>query len=336
MRNIIISLIIIILIIIILIIYFDTPNDEEILIQCSTEQTYAHNILLDSLLYLKKEPFILTANQSIIEYSPEALKGFTTSIANVTASNYFNGQLNGPINQFKFNGGNFHRANILYTPYMKGYVKTGTHGDVISFLPIVNIKTNKRVNSYMYTQTFGGYASDNSYKSCYNAFKLVSDQYLNDNIPFIIMGDFNVAGWGDVSDFIFGNSVYHNDKLLITCNDNEGIATPDGIIIHTSLAKGVTYGICNQHIKNRQHYSLYAKLHKYKSGIHIDDLAKTITKWLLNNYGNRDNFFKYSGFSPEKHASTETMTDLDISLETLSSYDIYKKVSALNEYAQIF
>lgn len=307
-------------------------DDSIYLVHCSVEQTYPTNILLDALVKFKKDPLVTTINQTVTEFSTEALRGFSNNIAEQRTTNYFDGILNGVANQFKGNGGNVHRSDIWHAAYASGYVKSGKHGDFLSFLPLKSIKTGKLINSYMYTQTFGGYENDNAYKSAYNVFTIVREQYEKDKIPFTIMGDFNVAGWGKVSDHVFGDTVYHNDGLFITCNDNEGIATPDGIIVHKNICNGVKYGILEQHVKNRQHYAIYAMLTSSNTGIQIDENTKCLNDWLLKNYTGQSNYFNFSKFDPSNHVVSYELEEFDISdVNPMSSFDVYEKVINFNE-----
>lgn len=97
--------------------------------------------------------------------------------------------------------------------------------------------------------------------------------YINEKIPgkHIIVGDFNVLGHEKVFEDVLGSDKYHICPFykMATCNDNEGVASPDGLVISKSLYKTVEYFVDFYPGYSYQHYLVGAKLY-------IDDKRKAV------------------------------------------------------------
>lgn len=146
------------------------------------------------------------------------------------------------------------------------------------------------------TQTFNGYLNDNAYKAISELL-----QYIIKNYPgeYIIVGDFNVQGHEKIFRHFLSDQNYHicNFYPYITCNDEQGIGSPDGIVISKKLYNHIKYGIDIYPGYSYQHYMLTAKLYingPIKTECVINKKMLLLFKQ-LNNLHTSENYMNNSG-----------------------------------------
>lgn len=166
--------------------------------------------------------------------------------------------------------------------------------------------------------------------------------YIVEKLPgkHIIVGDFNVLGHEKVFEDVLGSNNYHICPFykMATCNDDQGIASPDGIVVSKSLYKTVEYFVDFYPGYSYQHYLIGAKLyidnrHKAIGTYNITSesflrFLKTIkTSALRPNYlGNEGKYDK-----EEDVGSTKDLVSAAITNEgpiTLSNNNIMSKINA--------
>lgn len=179
---------------------------------------------------------IVTYNKPLSNYKPHYIQGFTEIKEN---RNYIAHKYSNPIHKpIKLKGIN---ANYAYILKFKRLI------DNIEFYYI------------QITQTFGGYFKDNSYKAISEIL-----QYIIQNYPgeYIIVGDFNVQGHEKIFQYFLKDENYHICPFYkyITCNDGEGLASPDGLVVSKKLYKHIKYNIDIYPGQSYQHYMISAEL----------------------------------------------------------------------------
>lgn len=151
----------------------------------------------------------------------------------------------------------------------KPLIYRGIYSSILLALDVID--SNGPLRIYNYTKPFLGYLKADSAKACYSVFTHIASA----GGRFIIMGDFNLAGgiWSQIVKRIFGSTVIHSwVPGLITCNDYDGIAAPDGIIISTNVAKSARFGVREMAPSpSLQHNVLYAEIGG--SGKYLDKVS---------------------------------------------------------------
>lgn len=169
------------------------------------------------------------------------------------------------------------------------------HACYLHIVPMKRLIDNVTFYSVLLTQTFGGYLNDNSYKAIYAAIKFIKVRFPG---KYIISGDFNVHGHEAVFKDLLPDHWVCDFKKVPTCMDNEGLASPDGIVVAKSLYDRVEYSTELCHIESYQHFIVKAKLYRKhpNKGVSID------SKWPLRRMMNQivktytgDNFYNHSG-----------------------------------------
>lgn len=122
---------------------------------------------------------------------------------------------------------------------------------------------NDNLEFYMIqlTQTWSGYTSNKrSYKAISEMLMFIKLYYPGE---YIITGDFNVQGHEAIFEYHLGSENYHIPKFyeIATCNDNEGLASPDGIVVSKRLYNRVEYFSESVPSYSYQHYIVGAKMY---------------------------------------------------------------------------
>ncbi|BAO49484.1 hypothetical protein [Alphaentomopoxvirus acuprea] len=300
----------IIIIYIILFIYFiilliqifkkdNTPKNEYLsMIHLSTESSRILDTIRDASIYLNIKPTFVSLNQVDTTLQNKTIHINSTTTINKTnfvtnkksLSNYKDGYVGGYqelsylTNYLAANSHNY----ILYDDY----IFSGIHGDTILGIKLFDFINNDILYVFNFTQTWGGYFADNSYRSCYAGFNKIKNIVKQNK--FIIVGDFNVQGWEEVAKYVFSDSVYISGDLRFpTCNDNEGLASPDGLIVSKNFCTRIVIDIqIMPYTFNRQHYLIYSKFYNDgPPGMYLTDKSRTFLNYFIKNVKDRPNFF---------------------------------------------
>lgn len=202
--------------------------------------------------------------------------------------------------------------------YLDGdYVKLeGLNGNWAYLTPIVRYTDNKKFYFIQMTQTFGGYVRNK------NSYKAISEllQYIIAKFPglYIIVGDFNVQGHEKIFEKYLGNDAYHIAPFwkIATCNDNEGIASPDGLVVSKELYPRVEYSVDPYPGYSYQHFIVSAKLFQTPTcpvGMY-SKLSPTYNSYLqqiIKKADGRDNFVGNDGvFNGNDNAMTGSINNI--------------------------
>lgn len=111
----------------------------------------------------------------------------------------------------------------------------------------------------------GAFIYQDSYQTLMSLFNKLKE--IAQDTSFMIVGDFKVHGWEAVADFVFGsNTIYRPDLYkLMTCDDNDGAASPDGFICSRNLCSRIEWWIERPNMEVHQHFALVVKI--YWTGI---------------------------------------------------------------------
>lgn len=287
MRAIGIIIIVVIIIIIITIIYFiiqtkSVPIKDEpaLLVQICAEKHRPEDVTNSIFSMFDKKPEIINMNQISEDrikidggeyylgiYNPknEKRSRYTDKIHNNTRG------LIGGFNETA------HRDNLSlinrndYELFSTNNYK-GSQNLCIIKTVYYNKYNSKKYTLFNVTQRHIEYFNIHGYRALYSIFRFIETDYSVHNIPFIIMGNFNVHNWDFIRKMVFKEKVWSSGKFkLCTAHDNRGLAAPDGIIVHKALACRVGYGVKHiSPIKCNERYILYANLHQMGSGEYID------------------------------------------------------------------
>lgn len=137
----------------------------------------------------------------------------------------------------------------------------GNYENTMFIASYKRLEDNKNFIYVSMTQKYNGYLTANKYKGItqlINTFKT-----LHPNELYIMVGDLNVHGHEEIFKSLLKDSlvcdVYKN---VCTCNDNEGLASPDALVVSNKLYKKIEYEIDFFKGYTYQHYPLMVKLYK--------------------------------------------------------------------------
>lgn len=237
-----------------------------------------------------------TADKSDIPFAAESYSASTTNNYNVQYSSKFREAWNAgdyiavDRSKFKTIG-----APLFYKL---------NHGVKMYVAKVVRLVDNIEFYQVMLTQTFSRYEDPNSYRGIHAAIAFLQNKHPGE---YIISGDFNVHGHEAVFKKLLPNYLICNFAKVPTCMDNEGLASPDGVVVSPKLYKYVEYHteLCNG--VSYQHFVVVAKLYRknLKSGVALSKNwpLRAMIKDVVSNYGTANNFYGKAGaFDPEAHA----------------------------------
>lgn len=137
---------------------------------------------------------------------------------------------------------------------------TGTHGNFFIVTEYTRLSDDMKFYYVQASQNFGGYNNLNSYKVIDGLCRDLKKYYPNGE--FIIVGDFNVHYHEAITEMHFGDT-HHILKFhdIGSCDDNEGLAGPDGVVVSKKLYPRVEYSLDLAPIQNYQHFVVNVKLY---------------------------------------------------------------------------
>lgn len=139
---------------------------------------------------------------------------------------------------------------------------SGRNGNWAYIMPIKRYSDGKEFYFIQLTQTWREYTSNK------NSYKAVSEliMFIKKNFPglYIFVGDFNVQGHEKIFQHFLGDKLYHIVPFykIATCNDNEGIASPDGLVVAKELYPRIEYSVDPYPGYSYQHFIVTAKMYQ--------------------------------------------------------------------------
>lgn len=170
------------------------------------------------------------------------------------------------------------------------------------------------------SQRFNGYLNPSSYKALSELLQYIKEKYPG---LYVITGDFNVQGHEKVFEHYLGSRDYHICPFYktVTCNDNEGMASPDGLVVSRELYPRVEYAVDLYTGYSYQHFIVSAKLYPKSRSSATYDITSASFKEFLNilklKNGHRDNFIGnagiFDGNNSEMTGTPENIREVSIS-----------------------
>lgn len=202
----------------------------------------------------------------------------------------------------KITGYNNYPVSYMYILPLKRYI------DNKEFI-LVNILHNY----------FGSYTEKESYKSIIKLLLVLKNNYADKD--FIIIGSFNLQGYEDIFLDMFEENTINILKYKYTINDENGLASPNGIIISKSLYNGIEYSLDFLNGYSTNNYIIKGKLY-YNNNIGLVD--KTSDR--MDTYF--DNVIKNTN---PNIAKSEYDPQLKDNLKMSNKYNITKTIKNINK-----
>lgn len=273
-------------------------NYDDYLFHMSSETETTLRALNNILTYDKNFTFIsLNQVYSKIVYDNGIAKFDIPDILNYSPFNNYRNHFIQGFTEIKENDN--YLSHKYSTPLGKPIKIAGVNGNKAYIMQFERLTDKVKFYYIQMTQSFGGYLKDNSYKAISELIQFIIKQYPGE---YIITGDFNVQGHEKIFQYFFKEKDYHICSFYqyITCNDNDGVASPDGIIVSKKLYKHVKYNIDIYPGYSYQHFMITAKLYingpvktecviDHKTLLYFEEIIKNRTKSsFVNNAGNFD------------------------------------------------
>lgn len=177
------------------------------------------------------------------------------------------------------------------------------HGDYMLVAKLRRLIDGTEFRQVMYTQNWAGFKNPNSYRALHGACRFLLERYPREE--FIISGDFNVQGHAKVFRRFFADYLICDFSRMPTCLDNEGIASPDGVIVSSKLYSRVEYRTEFCSSESYQHMVLVVDMFTDKqceatgksAGAYVSDrwTGELFTRLVLRDVTGRDNFYGDEG-----------------------------------------
>lgn len=301
----------------------ETDESYDLIVHHSTETL---NHLDGSIFVINKfgADFVsLHQCQSIAWFGNGAAKDIETGILPDGVTNWgWNGH--SPINGWS---GLIDESNVALFKWTKFIrIKTpikikGNHGNIGYIQTLQRLSDKVEFNFIQLTQSFNGYENVNSFYALSELLKYVAKLEL----PFIIVGDFNIQNHESVFKFYFGNSVHiFNAVETITSNDGDGLASPDGIVVSKSLYSNVEFEVVPLESCSWQHYVVLGKLSNSKSiasRTKIKNEMYKMWKSIADENTGRQNYWNEFVEPPDDLDSVEEAKEINFEpVKTIPSY----------------
>lgn len=202
----------------------------------------------------------------------------------------------------KITGYNNYPVSYMYILPLKRYI------DNKEFI-LVNILHNY----------FGSYTEKESYKSIIQLILVLKNNYADKD--FIIIGSFNLQGYEDIFLDIFEENTINILKYKYTINDENGLASPNGIIISKSLYNGIEYSIDFLNGYSTNNYIIKGKLY-YNNNIGLVDKTSDRMDTYFDNVIKNTNPYI---------AKSEYYHQLKDNLKMANKYNITKTIKNINK-----
>lgn len=182
----------------------------------------------------------------------------------------------------------------------------------------------------------GGYMEDKGYVNISALLQYIIKYYPGE---YIITGEFIIQGHEKIFEYHLGEENYHICSFYkyMTCNDNEGLAAPDGIVVSKKLYNKVQYSIDIYPGYSYQHYMITAKL--YINGpivteCIIDKKVLTYFEKINLETNDRVNLYNNPGpFDPKIHIGN--IDNIKVSPFKTSNATTYKNIVTTNKLNSI-
>lgn len=177
------------------------------------------------------------------------------------------------------------------------------HGDYMLIAKLRRLIDGKEFRQVMYTQNWAGFKNPNSYRALHAACRFLIERYPREE--FIISGDFNVQGHAKVFERFFPDYLICDFARMPTCLDNEGIASPDGVVVSPRLYSRLEYRTEFCSSESYQHMVLVIDMLTKEqceatgkpSGAYVSErwTGELFTRLVLRDAKGRDNFYGDEG-----------------------------------------
>lgn len=279
-------------------------ESDDVLVHLSTETETPMRFIRNAMMY-DKNVSLLSANQISAEIVYDANGIDKTDIDRLEYNIFdFTNYKHHYIQGFtELASGNDYMALKLTTARPLNFPVTinGVNGNLCHVCAYERLVDKKQFYFIQMTQTYGGYLKANSYKAISELLMYIKANYPGE---YIIVGDFNVQGHERVFEHHLGRRDYHicDFYKLITCNDNEGIASPDGLVVSKKLYDEVRYFVDIYPGHSYQHFLVGAHMYVKSPSVTVGKKTIDITsdKMLrlfetIEQVGNRTNLRNNEG-----------------------------------------
>lgn len=278
---------------------------DDVLLHISSETETPMRFVRNALMY-EKNVSVLSANQISLRevYDANGIDKFDIkSLDYLTGDflNYRNHYFQGYTEYAETN--NYAAVKLTTARPLEPVVKIkGPNGNYCYVCLYERLVDKKRFYFIQMTQSYKNYLEPKSYRGISELLMYIKAKYPGD---YIFVGDFNVQGHERIFEHHLGRSNYHicDFYKTITCNDHQGLASPDGLVVSKNLYEEVRYfvdvypGFSVQHFIVGAHMYIKSPIPRGLREKTVNVTSKSMLRLidLIKANNKRDNFVNNSG-----------------------------------------